>query len=136
MTAYGRLNLLALLGTPAIATLAAAITPALDSPDGASYVTIFLINLLVMLVAALLASLLLRRARRSGDAHSMMALLPSSVPAVVGSGWYLYRSVVPDTVAPGREFLAVPVYLLVASVVLWIVAWLGGRMRPAGGTRR
>ena len=136
MTSYGKINLLAMIGLPAAATLAAAITPALDAPYAATFVTIFLMNLVVMLVGGLGAGLLLRGARKAGGAGSGIALLPSLVPALIGSVWYLYRSFVPEEVAPGREILAGPQYLLLMAIGLWIVAWVAGRIVRAGKPAR
>lgn len=131
MTSYGKLNLLAMIGMPALATLAGAITPALDSPYGATFVTIFLLNFVVMLVGGLGTALMLRGARRRGVRPSPATLLPSLVPAVAGSALYLFRAVVPETVAPGAEILAGPQYLLMAAIALWIVGWILSRMLPA-----
>ena len=136
MTTGGRLNVLGMFGMPAVATLAAAITPALDSPGAGSFLTIFLMNLAVMLVGGVSASLLLRGAAKAGGAGSRIALLPSLAPALIGSAWYLYRSIVPETVAPGREILAVPLYLLLTSIGLSIAAWIACRMARAGSARR
>ena len=136
MTSHGKLNLLAMFGLPAAATLAAAITPALDAPNAATFGTIFVINLIVMLVGGLGAGLLLRGARKAGGAGSGIAMLPSLVPALIGSVWYLYRSVVPETVAPGREIMAGPQYLLLLAIGLWIVAWIACRIVRARRTAR
>lgn len=130
MTSYGKLNLLAMISMPALATLAAAITPALAEPYAATFVTIFVINLVVMLVGGLGTALLLRGARRRGASPSPVTLLPSLVPAVVGSAWYLFRGVMPEAEAPGREILAGPQYLLMAAIGLWIVAWIVSRVMP------
>ena len=134
MTSYGKLNVLAMFGMPAAATLAAAITPALDAPYAATFVTIFLINLIVMLVGGLATALLLRGASKAGGAGSGIALLPSLVPALIGSVWYLYRGLVPEDVAPGREILAGPQYLLLLAIGLWMVAWIACRIVRSGKT--
>jgi hypothetical protein len=134
MTSYGKINLAAIVGMPAAATLAAALTPALASPYAATFATVYAMNLVVMLVGGLGAALLLRGASRAGGRGAWLALTPSLVPALLGAAWYLYRGVVPEDVAPGREILAGPQYLLLLALALWIVAWIAGRIvraRPA-----
>lgn len=128
MSGYGKTNLLAMFGMPAAAAVAAAITPALDLPGAATLVTIFLLNFAVMLVAGAGAGLLLRGARKAGSTGLGLALVPSLVPAVVGSAWYLYRSLAPARVAPGSEILAGPQYLLILTAGLWILTWIAGRV--------
>jgi hypothetical protein len=108
MTSYGKINVAAIVGMPALATLAAAITPALASPYAATFATVFAMNLVVMLVGGLGAALLLRGADRAGGRGAWIALAPSLVPALVGAAWYLYRGVVPESrrgarSSPGRS---------------------------------
>ena len=135
MTSYARINLISMIAMPVLAMVAAAITPALDQPYLATFVTIFVINLVVMLIGGLGTALMIRGARRRGVTASPVVLLPSLVPAIVGSAWYLFRAVVPETVAPGAEILAVPQYLLFAAIALWLGCWIASRTvvrrRPA-----
>jgi hypothetical protein len=125
MTSYGKANLLAMVGLPAAAALAALIVfgPRLDT-----VATVFGLNLVVTLFGGLFAALLLRGARKAGGAGSSIALWPSVIPAMFGGVWYLFRAVSPEEVAPGREYLAGPQYLLMITIGLWILAWIAGRI--------
>jgi hypothetical protein len=129
MTSYGKTNLLAMIGLPAAAALAAFIV---FGPRVDTLATVFGMNLVVTLFGGLFAALLLRGARKSGGIGSGIALWPSVIPAVVGSLWYLFRAVSPEVVAPGREVIAGPQLLLMAVFALWIVAWIVGRVVRAG----
>jgi hypothetical protein len=135
MTSYGRINLISMIAMPVLAMVAAAITPALDRPYLATFVTVFVINLIVMLIGGLGTALMIRGARRRGVPASPVVLLPSLVPAIVGSAWYLFRAIEPEAVAPGAEFLAVPQYLLPVALALWLGCWIASRTvvsrRPA-----
>lgn len=135
MTNYAKLNLLAVVGMPAAATLAAAITPALGSLNAGGFLAVFVMNLMPMLIGGLAAGLLLRGARKVAGAGAGIALLPSVVPALFGAVWYLWRAVMPEEIAPGREYLAGPQYLLIMVIGLWIVAWVAGRIARAGKIR-
>lgn len=132
MTSYGKFNLLAMLGLPAAAALAALIV---FGPRPDTLLAVFGLNLVVTLFGGLFAALLLRGARKAGGVGAGIALWPSVIPAVVGAGWYLWRAVSPEEVAPGREYIAGPQYLLLMVFALWIVAWIGCRIvrlrRPA-----
>ena len=55
----------------------------------------------------------------------MIAVLPTLVPAALGTLWYL-GGLLPNDVDPGREFFAVPIYLVMWVVGMSVVAWLGG----------
>lgn len=129
MTSYGKLNLLAMIGLPAAACLAALIV---FGPRGDTLLAVFAINLIVTLFGGLFAALLLRGARKAGGRGAAIALWPSVIPAVVGAAWYLWRAVSPEEVAPGREYLAGPQYLLIMAIGLWILAWIAGRLVRAG----
>jgi hypothetical protein len=125
MTSYGKLNLLAMVGLPAAAALAALIVfgPRLDT-----LAAVFGLNLVVMLFGGLFAALLLRGARKAGGIGARIALWPSVIPAAFGAVWYLWRAVSPEEVAPGREYIAGPQYLLIMAFALWIAAWIAGRI--------
>jgi hypothetical protein len=129
MTSYGKLNLLSMIGLPAAAALAALIV---FGPRGDTLVAVFGMNLIVTLFGGLFAALLLRGARKSGGAAAGIALWPSVIPALIGTIWYLWRAVSPEEVAPGREYIAGPQYLLMLVFGLWIVAWIVGRIVRAG----
>src|SRR5690606_4134975 len=81
-------------------------------------VAVFLINTVPMLVAGPVSGLLLRRANRFGGRGRGVALWPTLIPAVIGAVWYLWRSVVPQQVAPGAEMISAPQYLLIGVIVL------------------
>jgi len=125
MTSYGKMNLLAMVGLPAAAAVAALIS---FGPRVDTMVAVFGINLVVTLFGGLFAALLLRGARKAGGVGAGIALWPSVLPAVFGGIFYLFRAVVPEDVAPGREYLAGPQYLLLITIALWIVAWIAGRV--------
>lgn len=125
MSVYGKLNLLAMLLLPAVATLAGLVVFGLG-PE--TLFTVFGLNLMVMLFGGFFAAVLIRGGRGSGAVGARIALLPSLVPAVIGSGWYLWRAVLPETVAPGREYIAGPQYLLRLVFGLWVVAGIAGRI--------
>ena len=126
MTSYGRINLVAMIAMPVLAIIAAAITPAYE-PYAATFATIFGMNMVVMLIGGLGTALMLWGAHRRAVRASPVVLLPSLVPAIVGSAWYLFRAVVPDPVAPGSETLAVPQYLVIAAIALWVGCWIASR---------
>ena len=125
MSRYGKANLLAMIALPAVAALAALIVfgPRLDT-----LAAVFGINLVVTLFGGLFAALLLRGARRAGWRGAGIALWPSVIPAAFGAAWYLFRAVSPEEVAPGREYIAGPQYLLLMTIALWIIAWIAGRV--------
>ena len=127
MTGYGKLNLLGMAALPVAATLAAFISwgPLVDT-----MVAVFLINSIPMLLGGLISGLLLRGANRA-RAGQMIALWPTLIPAALGVVWYLWRAFLPEEVAPGREHLAAPQYLLLGVLVLAIVAWIGCRIARA-----
>jgi len=131
MTGYGKLNLLAMVGLPTAAAVAALIV---FGPRADTVAAVFGLNLVVTLFGGLFAALLLRGARRAGGAGASIALWPSVIPAVFGAAWYLFRAVVPEQVAPGREYIAGPQYLLILAIGLWIIAWVVGRIVRAGKT--
>jgi hypothetical protein len=125
MTNHGKLNLLAMVAMPAAATLAALIV---FGPRPDTLATVFGLNLVPMLFGAMFAGLLLRGTRKAGGAGSGIALWPSLIPAIVGAAWYLWRAVMPEGIAPGREYIAAPQYLLMMVIGLGIVAWIGCRI--------
>jgi hypothetical protein len=130
MTAHGKLNLLAIVGMPAAASLAALIVfgPRIDT-----LAAVYGLNLVPMLLGGLFAGLLLRSTRKAGGIGSGIALWPSLIPGIVGTVWYLWRAVLPEEVAPGREYIAAPQYLLILVIVLGIVAWIGCGIARARG---
>jgi hypothetical protein len=125
MTRYGRLNLIAVLGMPIASVTATAITPALDQPYVATFISVFVMNLVPMAIGGAVTGLLLRSARKAGGAGGSIALLPSVGTAVTGGVWYLWRAFMPDPVAPGVEYIAAPQSLLLLVVALSVLAWIG-----------
>lgn len=128
MTSYGKINLLAMTGMPVAACLAAAITPALEKPYTATFVSIFVMNLIPMLIGGIVAALLLRGAKKSGGTGAGLALSPSLITGVVGAVWYLWRAIVPDPIAPGVEYIIAPQYLVIGVIALSAIAWVGCRV--------
>jgi len=124
MTVYGKLNLGGMLALPAAATLAALFV---FGPLPETLAWVFIINSVPMLLGGLFSALLLRGARRAGAGRSV-ALWPTLIPAFLGVVWYLFRAAVPETVAPGREYIAAPQYLLMGVLVLGVVSWVAGRV--------
>ncbi len=127
MSGYGKLNLISMFLLPAAAVLAALVVFGTRT-DTLLWVAI--INAVPVLLGGLFSALLLRGAQRAG-AGQFIALWPSLLPAVIGAGWYLWRAVQPEAVAPGREYLAVPQYMLLAAIMLGIIAWIGCRIARA-----
>jgi len=128
MTGYGKLNLAGMVTLPAAAALAALIS---FGPRADTLLTVAGINLIPMLLGGLVSALLLRGANRA-RAGQWIALWPTWIPAIMGTVWYLWRAVLPEEVAPGREYLAAPQYLLLGVIALTFVAWIGCRIARAG----
>jgi hypothetical protein len=121
MTSYGKINLLGMLLLPVAASVAGLIVFGTDQP---ALITVFILNLVPMLIGGLVSALLLRGANHAGKGQGM-ALWPTLIPAALGSVWYLFRAVVPSAVAPGAEYITAPQYLLMGVILLSVVAWLG-----------
>ncbi len=127
MTGYGKLNLAGMLLLPASAVLAALIV---FGPRGDTLLTTGLINAIPMIIGGAVSGLLLRGANRARAGRGI-ALWPTLIPSLMGAGWYLFRAVLPETVAPGREYLAAPQYLLLGVLCLSVIAWIGVRLSRA-----
>ncbi|MGI9330238.1 MAG: hypothetical protein ACR2QB_05925 [Gammaproteobacteria bacterium] len=127
MTGYGKLNLAGMVMLPAAAVLGALICfgPRLDT-----LIAVAGINVIPMLLGGLVSGLLLRGANRV-RAGQWIALWPTWIPAIMGTVWYLWRAVLPEEVAPQREYLAAPQYLLLGVIALTFVAWIGCRIARA-----
>ena len=124
MMTQGKLNLLGIVALPAAAVLGAMLAKMNGVFEAYSdtYVFVFMLNLVITLPAALLSWLFLRRL--TGDTARWIAILPTLVPVVVGSVWYLWRGLVPATVAPGAEYVGAPQYLLVAFLIVTFLVLL------------
>ena len=127
MTGYGKLNLAGMLLLPAAAVLAALIV---FGPRGDTLLVTGLINAIPMIIGGAVSGLLLRGANRARAGRGI-ALWPTLIPSLMGAGWYLFRAVLPETVAPGREYLAAPQYLLLGVLCLGVIAWIGVRLSRA-----
>lgn len=128
MTGYGKLNLAGMFLLPVAATAAALIV---FGARGDTLMSVFVINAIPMLLGGLISALLLRGANRARAGRGI-ALWPTLVPAVIGAVWYLWRAVLPEDVAPGREYIAAPQYLLMGVIAMAVVAWIGCRMARSG----
>ena len=120
MTGYGKTNLLGMVLMPAVATLTSVIMFGLIP---ATMLSVFVMNLIPMLIGGLFTGLLLRGCRKSGGAGRAIALWPTLLPAVVGIAWYLRDALFPAANDPGRVYIAGPQYLLVLALVTGICAW-------------
>jgi hypothetical protein len=118
MTTQGKWNLLGIVLLPAAAVLGAALAASNGVLEAyrATYIFLFALNFVITVPAALLSALFLRRS--SGNMARWIAILPTLVPVAVGSVWYLWRGLMPASVAPGAEYIGAPQYLLVAVLVV------------------
>lgn len=122
MSNYGKYNLYAILGLPVIAALGSIVVFGF-LPD--TIVFVFGVNLLPMLIGGLVAALLLRFAARPGSKGQLIAILPSLVPAVFGIVWYAGGVITSGSFDAGREYFAVPLYLVMWVLAMSIVALIG-----------
>ena len=112
-----KLNFIALATMPLVAVFSSTIAIEVDIK---SIATIFLINLIPMLISSGIGYLLLRKANTNAAAIASVAspfLISFST-----SAWYIIRMLFPDTNAPGIEHLAIPQYILVGAVVFGILS--------------
>jgi hypothetical protein len=118
MTTQGKLNLLGIVLLPAAAMAGAALATAngVFEAYGNTYIFLFALNCVITVPAALLSALFLRRSL--GNKSRWIAILPTLVPVVIGSVWYLWRGIVPASVAPGAEYIGAPQYLLIGMLVV------------------
>jgi hypothetical protein len=124
MTTQGKLNLLGIVLLPTTAMLGAFFATSNGVLDAypATYVFLFALNCVISLPAGLLSYLFLRRS--SGNISRWIAILPTLVPVVIGSAWYLWRGMVPAAVAPGAEYIGAPQYLLVGMLIVTLIVLL------------
>jgi hypothetical protein len=99
-------------------------------PRADTLLTTGLINAIPMIIGGAVSGLLLRGANRARAGRGI-ALWPTLIPSLMGAVWYLFRAVLPETVAPGREYLAAPQYLLLGVLCLSVIAWIGVRLSRA-----
>lgn len=122
MTNYGKYNLYAIIGLPVIAALGSIVVFGF-LPD--TFVYVFGVNLLPMLLGGLVSALLLRFAAKPGGKGQLIAILPSLVPAVFGILWYVGGVITSGSFDAGREYFAVPLYLLMWVIAMSIIALIG-----------
>ena len=91
-----------------------------------SYGKTNLLGMLLLPVAAAVAALMVLGTDKPAlITVFVLNLVPTLIPAALGSVWYLFRAVVPSAVAPGAEYIAAPQYLLMGVILLSVVAWPG-----------
>lgn len=124
MTKQARYNLLGVITLPVAAVIAAAIATAngVFNAYGATYVFLFALNCAVTIPAALISALLLRSSE--GELARWVAILPTWVPVIYGSVWYIWRAVFPAKVAAGAEYIGALQYLLIALLLVTFVVVL------------
>ncbi|MEE8236006.1 MAG: hypothetical protein V3R53_04365 [Gammaproteobacteria bacterium] len=131
MSRYGKYNLMAMLSLPVIAALTSIIMFGFRL-DTVAFV--FGTNLAPMLIGALISGLLLRFATMPGTKARFIAIWPTLVPATFGALWYVAGVVIPNDSDPGREYFAVPLYLLMWVVGVAVVALIGCLMTRSSGS--
>jgi hypothetical protein len=107
-----------MFGLPLIAVLASII---MFGPRGDTIVFVFGTNLVPMLIAGVISGLMLRSSNKSGTGHSI-ALWPTLIPAGIASIWYLYGALISSAPDAGREYMALPFYLIIWVIVTGVVA--------------
>ena len=101
MTKQGTYNLVGMVMLPVAAVVAGYISTLNGTWEGygATYVALLVINSLVSVPAAFFSWLLLRRS--VGERPRWIAIMPTMLPAVCGSLYYLFRALIPQEVAAG-----------------------------------
>ena len=127
MGSYGRLNLALIIGLPALAAVTSMIQ---FGVRGDTIIFAFFTNLIPMLIGGLFAGLLLRAANRTGKGHKI-ALWPTLIPATLAGIWYLYGALLSSSTDVGREYMALPFYLIGWTVFFGIAATLARRITTA-----
>lgn len=130
MSNYGKYNLYAMLGLPVIAALGS-IAVFGFLPD--TIVFVFGANLLPMLIGGLVSALLLRFAAKPGGKGQLIAILPTLAPAIFGTLWYVVGVITGNDYDAGREWFAVPLYLVMWVIAMSIVALIGCLVVRASG---
>jgi predicted tellurium resistance membrane protein TerC len=96
---------------------------------------VFGTNLAPMLIGALMSGLLLRFVTKPGDKGRFIAIWPTLVPAAFAALWYIGGAIIPNDSDPGREYFAVPIYLVMWVVAMSVVALIGCLVvRSSGST--
>ena len=132
MTNYGKYNLYAILGLPIIAVLGSIVMFGF-LPDTIAFV--FGTNLAPMLIGGIVSALLLRFLTKPGGKGRFIAIWPTLVPAAFAALWYIGGAIIPNASDPGREYFALPIYLVMWVVVMSVVALIGCLVvRSSGST--
>lgn len=132
MTNYGKYNLYAILGLPIIAALGSIVMFGF-LPDTIAFV--FGTNLAPMLIGGIVSALLLRFLTKPGGKGRFIAIWPTLVPAAFAALWYIGGAIIPNDSDPGREYFALPIYLVMWVVVMSVVALIGCLVvRSSGST--
>lgn len=122
MSGYGKINLLAMLLMPVVATLTGIV---MFGSNVETMVTVFGMNAVPMLVGGLISGLLLRGANKAGGVGRAFTVWPTVLPAIMGIAWYLRDALFPAETDPGRVYFSGPLYLLTIAIVAGVCAWLG-----------
>ena len=123
MSSNGRLNLALIFGLPVLAAVTSMIQ---FGVRGDTIVFVFGTNLIAMSFGGLFAAFLIRAANKSGKGHRI-ALSPSLIPAALAATWYLYGALISTSTDVGREYMALPFYLIGWGVAVGIIAIIARR---------
>jgi peptidoglycan/LPS O-acetylase OafA/YrhL len=123
MSSYGRLNLALIFGLPALAAVTSMIQ---FGVRGDTIVFVFGSNLIAMLFGGLFAAFLIRAANKTGKGRNI-ALWPSLIPAALAAIWYLYAALISSSTDVGREYMALPFYLIGWGVIIGVIAIIARR---------
>lgn len=124
MSNYGKLNLLGILGLPVLAVITSIIS---FGPRGDTMVFVFGSHAIPMLIGGLISALLLRASNKSGKGHAI-SLWPTLIPAVLAAIWLLYGALLSSSPDVGREYMALPFYLIGWTVGIGIIAAIARRV--------
>ena len=125
MTKQGTYNLIGMVMLPLAAVVSGFIATLQGTWEayGATYIALLTINSIVSLFGGFFSWLLLRRS--VGERPRWIAITPMLIPSICGSLYYLFRAIVPASVAAGSEYLGMPQYLLIGVfMVLFVVLFL------------
>jgi hypothetical protein len=125
MSSDGKKILLAIVGLPVFAALAALVVFSGSDILSRTLVFVFGTNLLPMLIAGIFSGLMIRAVNRSSGAASnkrWVALAPVGVLVVFGLIWYLLGIVNQGAGDAGRQFFSGPPYLLGLAIIVGVLA--------------
>ncbi len=115
MTRQARYNILGIFLLPVAAVVCAWIAKqnGVWQAYSDTYIWLFQMNLIVMVIAGILTGPLLWRS--GTELARWIAITPTWVTAGIGSLWYLWRALFPAEIAAGAEYIGVLQY---AAVIL------------------